>query len=143
MICNKVVFGVETVDIKLPGEIEALSARVTELERRLDGLDRPATSDGTWSVYRIYPDDLPSQTFYIGLTGDIHLQATQHNCDHGGPAFMRMRELERVGIDCTLAIVATFTERSVARQFETFLIATTPGLRNRDVDLCRKRLGVV
>lgn len=122
---------------------EELRQRLADLELRLDRLDEPPGVDGTWSVYRIYPDGLPDRVFYVGLSGNPNARADGHNCAFGTPVYAKMKALEGVGIDCTLEVVGRFTNRGMARLFETLLIATTPGLLNRDVSACRRRVGVV
>lgn len=38
-----------------------------------------------------------------------------------------------------MSILGRFANEWHARQFETFLIATTPNLLNRDIEHCRRR----
>lgn len=121
----------------------ALMERVADLELRVGRLDEPAAVDGAWTVYRIFPEGAPEDTFYIGLTGDLGGRAIQHNNSPQSAANARMKELEARGVHCTMEAIEKFTNRAMARLFETMLIATTPNILNRDVEASRKRLGMI
>lgn len=124
-------------------DYRALVTRITDLELHLNRLDEPPGPDGTWTVYRIYPEGLPDQVFYIGLTGDFHARVSGHNSSPDSAVYTKVRALDAVDIHCTMDRIGVFTNRESARMFETYLIATTPGLLNRDVEACQKRVGAI
>lgn len=92
-----------------------------------------------WIVYAIADERSPDRPFYIGITRDLRGRMAAHNSSPQSAAFAHAAYLDFLGVHCDMSILGRFANEWHARQFETFLIATTPNLLNRDIEYCRRR----
>ena len=93
-----------------------------------------------WVVYAIADERSPDRPFYVGVTSDFLASISRHNFDPESAAYSHAKYLDYLGIDCEATVVARFAFKDHAYQFESFLIATTPRLLNRDIRNHSRRL---
>jgi predicted GIY-YIG superfamily endonuclease len=73
-----------------------------------------------WHVYALVAGDRP---FYIGCTISPRKRTYQHKSDPGSAGYHRS--------NWELVVLETFNNRDAARAYESYLVASLPGLVNR------------
>ena len=111
-------------------------------EEGQDYVSAPAAESNNlpFCVYAISDERLPEVPFYIGITVNFMARCNQHNSDPSSAANRYVSYLDFWGVNCEMRALARFKNREHARLFESLLIATLPGLKNRDVQTYRRQL---
>lgn len=79
-----------------------------------------------WYVYAL-TDPRDGISFYIGLTATPERRLGQHHSDWGSGARRKCEDLKRAGLRARLDIIATFTDRERAKDYERRCIIACRG----------------
>lgn len=121
------------------GTLETILDRLQAIE------DRVATLEGAdplpWLVYA-FTEAGSHAPFYIGITSHPRDRFWQHWNGEDSAIYVRLHEVIEMGSSFLMRPLRWLGSRREALDLETILIASTPGLLNRDVGACRSRVGL-